>query len=119
VVLLVFLTKYSIFFNVGVSNKVVYAKSSGSFCQVVEHFNDLNISKIVLPSGLFKLVNSYNFVTLGRCSDVYKRFSFYSKAGYRKFLGKKSIVRGVAKNPVDHPHGGRTKTNSPEVSPWG
>jgi large subunit ribosomal protein L2 len=28
-------------------------------------------------------------------------------------------VRGVAMNPVDHPHGGRTKTNSPEVTPWG
>jgi large subunit ribosomal protein L2 len=28
-------------------------------------------------------------------------------------------VRGVAMNPVDHPHGGRTKTNKPEVSPWG
>lgn len=27
------------------------------------------------------------------------------------------VVRGVAKNPVDHPHGGRTKTNSPEVTP--
>jgi large subunit ribosomal protein L2 len=28
-------------------------------------------------------------------------------------------VRGVAMNPIDHPHGGRTKTNKPEVSPWG
>jgi len=33
--------------------------------------------------------------------------------------GRKSMVRGVAMNPVDHPHGGRTKTNSPEVSIWG
>jgi large subunit ribosomal protein L2 len=36
-----------------------------------------------------------------------------------KFKGKKPKNRGVARNPVDHPHGGRTKTNSPEVSPWG
>jgi large subunit ribosomal protein L2 len=28
-------------------------------------------------------------------------------------------VRGVAMNPVDHPHGGRTKSSSPEISPWG
>jgi len=34
-----------------------------------------------------------------------------------KNRGLKSKVRGVAMNPVDHPHGGRTKTNKPEVSP--
>ena len=33
--------------------------------------------------------------------------------------GFKPKVRGVARNPVDHPHGGRTKTNQPEVSIWG
>lgn len=34
-------------------------------------------------------------------------------------LKKKIIVRGVAKNPVDHPNGGRTKVKQPERSPWG
>lgn len=32
---------------------------------------------------------------------------------------KKITVRGVAKNPVDHPNGGRTKAKQPELSPWG
>jgi len=41
------------------------------------------------------------------------------KAGINFILGKKPKVRGVARNPVDHPHGGRTKTNQPEVSIWG
>jgi large subunit ribosomal protein L2 len=41
---------------------------------------------------------------------------FLSKAGTLKSFGKKSKVRGVAMNPVDHPHGGRTKTNQPEKS---
>ena len=37
------------------------------------------------------------------------------------YIGRKTkpVVRGVAMNPVDHPHGGRTKTNQPEVSKWG
>ena len=43
----------------------------------------------------------------------------YGKAGYLKFKSKKPKNRGVARNPVDHPHGGNTKTNSPETSPWG
>ena len=34
-------------------------------------------------------------------------------------LSKKIMVRGVAKNPVDHPNGGRTKAKQPEKSPWG
>ena len=34
-------------------------------------------------------------------------------------MGFRPNVRGVAMNPVDNPHGGRTKTNSPELTPWG
>jgi len=41
------------------------------------------------------------------------------KAGINMNRGYRPTVRGVAKNPVDHPHGGRTKTNSPERTPWG
>jgi large subunit ribosomal protein L2 len=41
------------------------------------------------------------------------------KAGYNQIVGFKSIVRGVAMNPVDHPNGGRTKSFSGEKSPWG
>ncbi|MCB1713346.1 MAG: hypothetical protein KDH96_13040 [Candidatus Riesia sp.] len=42
---------------------------------------------------------------------------FLTKAGANVDFGFKSKVRGVAMNPVDHPHGGRTKTNNPEKSP--
>ena len=47
------------------------------------------------------------------------KFSYFGKAGVNILKGKKPKVRGVARNPVDHPHGGRTKTNQPEVSIWG
>jgi large subunit ribosomal protein L2 len=41
------------------------------------------------------------------------------KAGYWRSFGLKSIVRGVAMNPVDHPHGGRTKAVKYPRTPWG
>lgn len=56
------------------------------------------------------------FATIGRNANIYKKYNVIGKAGYNRLLGYSSIVRGVAMNPVDHPHGGRTKTNKPEVS---
>jgi large subunit ribosomal protein L2 len=41
------------------------------------------------------------------------------KAGLNRNVNLRPRVRGVAMNAVDHPHGGRSKTNSPEVTPWG
>ena len=119
VVLLKFLKKYSFFFNFNINNKIKFAKSSGTFCQVISILSDENLAKILLPSGIIKIVSLYSFVTTGRCSNIFNLNVVYGKAGYLKFKGKKPKNRGVARNPVDHPHGGRTKTNSPEVSPWG
>jgi large subunit ribosomal protein L2 len=115
--LLKFLKKYSLFFNFSTKTKVIYAKSSGTFCQVVNIFLETNLCKILLPSGKKKLVPLYSFVTIGRCANIFNSSVIFGKAGYLKFKGKKPKNRGVARNPVDHPHGGRTKSNSPEVSP--
>jgi len=56
---------------------------------------------------------------MGRNINLLKKFSRSSKAGDSFLRGFKSKVRGVAMNPVDHPNGGRTKTNQPEKSVWG
>jgi large subunit ribosomal protein L2 len=48
----------------------------------------------------------------------HKKF-FNGKAGYWKIYGKKPLVRGVAMNPVDHPHGGRGKSIKYPRTPWG
>lgn len=118
-VLLRFLKKYSLFFNFNIKNKIMYARSSGTFCQVINILLETNLCKILLPSGSKKIVQLDSFVTIGRCSNIFNLNVVYGKAGYLKFRGKKPKNRGVARNPVDHPHGGRTKSNSPEVSPWG
>ena len=51
----------------------------------------------------------YSLGSIGPVSLSEKKHVRNTKAGFYKNLGKKSIVRGVAMNPVDHPHGGRTK----------
>lgn len=119
VVFLKYVKKYSIFFNLFFSNKCTYARSPGTFCQLKESNNSLNIGTVVLPSGTIKIISLFSLIKLGRCANIFNKKLVYGKAGYLSFRGKKPKNRGVARNPVDHPHGGRTKSNSPEVSPWG
>jgi len=60
--------------------------------------------------------------TIGRISNIHKRLHKFTKAGQSRRAGKRPAVRGVAKNPVDHPHGGgkgkKSKNSVPEA-PWG
>lgn len=109
-----------IFFDLGLFNKnSVYIKSPGTFSQVLSINKELNLILIKLPSGKKKYVGINYLCTLGRNNNIFHKFLVVGKAGLKRNLGKNVIVRGVAMNPVDHPHGGRTKTNKPEVSPWG
>jgi large subunit ribosomal protein L2 len=85
----------------------------------LENLQDFNIIKVSLPSKTTKFVSGWGFAFLGKNSNIDVRFNCPGKAGTRTVTGKKPKVRGVARNPVDHPHGGRTKTNQPEVSIWG
>jgi len=118
-VILKYLSKYTIFSNVFINNIKKYASANGSFCQILDSFLDFNLVKISLPSKQTKLLSGWNFVILGKNSQNDFKYNRLGKAGVNYILGKKPKVRGVARNPVDHPHGGRTKTNQPEVSIWG
>ena len=118
-VLLKFLTKFTVFSNIFLKNIKKYSLSNGTFCQLLDFFYDYNLCKISLPSKKVKIVSGWNFVFLGKNSQSDFKYKRLCKAGINLYLGKKSKVRGVARNPVDHPHGGRTKTNQPEVSIWG
>jgi large subunit ribosomal protein L2 len=64
---------------------------------------------IKLPSGVKKIFSTFATGSLGNVSLAETKKCKVNKAGFYKNLGKKSIVRGIAKNPIDHPHGGRTK----------
>lgn len=75
--------------------------------------------KIVLPSKKIIFVSTWSLCFFGVNTSKDKKFFMPGKAGISNLLGIKPSVRGVAKNPVDHPNGGRTKSCSPERSPWG
>lgn len=120
-ILLKYIDYTFLFFNIEVikGEGGKYARAGGTFCYVVAFNLDKDIIKVSLPSGSFKYLSQYCLVTLGKASNTLNNKQFFVKAGYYRKLGFRPVVRGVAMNPVDHPHGGRTKTNSPELTPWG
>jgi large subunit ribosomal protein L2 len=74
-----------------------------------------------LPSGELRLVQSTCRATIGQIGNFDHANVSIGKAGRSRWLGRRSSVRGVAMNPVDHPHGGgegKSKGNHPQ-SPWG
>ena len=79
---------------------------------------------IRLPSGVTKQLDMRCCATVGAVSNTSNGTTATkkTKAGQNRWLGRRPVVRGVAMNPVDHPHGGgegRTKGGRPSVSPWG
>lgn len=113
------LKKGSIISNIFINDRSKLVTSNGTFAQILLNNNDLQIVIILLPTKKKIAISYKTIVNAGRNANIYKKFIIYGKAGELRKLGKNIKVRGVAMNPVDHPHGGRTKTNSPEVSPWG
>jgi len=74
-----------------------------------------------LPSGEQRMVQAQCRATIGQVGNLDHENISIGKAGRSRWLGKRSHVRGVAMNPVDHPHGGgegKSKGNHPQ-SPWG
>lgn len=108
--------------NIGLANNSsIYIKSAGVSGIILGSF--LNKYTIVkLPSGKLKLF-SFNFKCAeGQISNENFYFKKLKKAGNSRWLNKRPIVRGVAMNPVDHPHGGgggKTSGGRHSVSPWG
>jgi large subunit ribosomal protein L2 len=97
-----------------------FARSAGSSVQLVGKENELAILK--MPSGELRTVCLDSWATIGVLSNADFRNMVWGKAGRRRYLGIRPTVRGMAMNPVDHPHGGgegRSKSGSHPVSPWG
>lgn len=99
-------------------NKFIIS-SNGTFATLIPYFYEISFSKILLPSWNIIILKKKNKCIMGRNNNIFFKFTNFGKAGFLNKFHKKLSVRGVAKNPVDHPHGGRTKTNKPEVSMWG
>jgi hypothetical protein len=88
---------------------VQYVKSPGSKAFINKIDVKLNLTLVKLPSGVHKVFSAYSVGSIGSSPLTQKNLRTQSQAGFFKKVGKKSLSRGVAKNPVDHPHGGRNK----------
>ncbi|MFZ4761605.1 MAG: 50S ribosomal protein L2 [Alphaproteobacteria bacterium] len=96
------------------------ARSAGTYVQLVGR--DSGVAQIKLNSGELRLVSSECMATIGAVSNPDQVNVSIGKAGRNRWKGWRPHVRGVAMNPVDHPHGGgegRTSGGRNPVTPWG
>lgn len=98
-------------------NKTKYIKAAGTLGQIIQ--KDTKKAVIKLPSNK-KIEIPVNWTaTIGSISNEIYTNTVVGKAGRNRNNGRRPIVRGIAMNPVDHPHGGRTNGGRPSVTPWG
>jgi hypothetical protein len=96
-----------------------FSRSAGCSAIVSSFIKSSGIVVLILPSGKFCFLANTCVGSSGRVSNRAYYLKKLYKAGQSCWLGRRPIVRGVAINPVDHPHGGRTNGGRPSVSPWG
>jgi len=97
-----------------------FARSAGTSVQLMAKEGDFAILK--MPSSEIRKISLNCWATIGVLSNADHRNVILGKAGRSRHLGVRPTVRGMAMNPVDHPHGGgegRSKSGSHPVTPWG
>ena len=97
------------------------ARAAGTYAQIVA--KEGRFVTLKLPSSEVRLIHKECYATIGQVGNIDHNNIHIGKAGRNRWLGKKPHVRGIAKNPIDHPHGGG-EGRSPigrnhPVTPWG
>jgi len=96
------------------------ARAAGAYAQLVG--KDAGYALLRLQSGEQRMVRAECMATIGAVSNPDNQNTNLGKAGRNRWKGRRPVVRGVAMNPVDHPHGGgegRTSGGRHPVTPWG
>jgi ribosomal protein L2, bacterial/organellar len=97
------------------------ARSAGAAAQLMA--KEGNYATLRLPSGEFRMVHLECRATVGQVGNVEHENIVIGKAGRARYLGRRPHTRGVAMNPVDHPHGGgegKAPVGMPSpMTPWG
>lgn len=114
-----FLQPLQIFSQLQIFKFGAAAVSGGAYGGVISVDREGGVAVVYLTSKKRRVISVDTMCVIGRVGGEQHFLTVYGKAGSRVIRGIRPSVRGVAMNPVDHPHGGRTKTNSPELSPWG
>jgi len=107
--------------SLSVSGIGILCRARGSFAKILQKDIRNKYIRLRLPSGEERLVHKYCKATLGTVSNMQKSIK-KKNAGWARRTGNRPSVRGVAMNPVDHPHGGgegRTSGGRCSVTPWG
>jgi large subunit ribosomal protein L2 len=96
-----------------------FVRAAGSFAQLMAKEGSYGL--IRLPSGELRRIHLECKASVGQVGNLDHANVSLGKAGTARWLGRRPVTRGVAMNPVDHPHGGgegRSKGNHPQT-PWG
>ncbi len=96
------------------------ARAAGTYAQLIG--KDQGYAQLRLNSGELRMVRAECMATVGAVSNPDQQNIKMGKAGRSRWLGKRPSVRGVAMNPIDHPHGGgegKTSGGRHPVTPWG
>jgi len=107
--------------SLSVFGKGILCRARGSFAKILQKDIKNKYIRIRLPSGEERLIHHFCKATLGMISNNKKSIK-KKNAGWACRMGHRPSVRGVAMNPVDHPHGGgegRTSGGRCSVTPWG
>jgi large subunit ribosomal protein L2 len=105
----------------------IFARAAGTYAILLQKNIKTKYALIQLKSKETRLILQQCKATLGRVSNrqfnnkQYRNYKnqFFKKAGRSRWKGIRPTVRGVAKNPIDHPHGGATSGGRPSCTPWG
>ena len=93
------------------------ARAAGTFVQLVGR--DQGTALLRMSSGEVRMVQAECMASIGAVSNPDNQNTVLGKAGRARWKGRRPVVRGIAMNPVDHPHGGRTNGGMHWVTPWG
>ena len=99
-----------------------YLRSAGTFGKLQQKNSKLGLARIKMPSKKNIFVSLNCLATIGIVSNISHKNKNMAKAGRNRWLNIRPTVRGVAMNPVDHPHGGgegKTSGGRHSVTPWG
>lgn len=99
--------------------KYKYALSSGTYATKLQTPKREKKIRIQLPSEIVYYVPTDCLCIVGRAYQQWTNKYNLGKAGVLFKNGRGPLVRGIAMNPVDHPHGGKANSSKPERSPWG
>jgi large subunit ribosomal protein L2 len=95
-------------------------RSAGSSAQLMA--KEGAYAQVRMPSGEVRKIQIVCRATIGQLGNLDHENEVIGKAGRQRHLGKRPSVRGIAMNPVDHPHGGgeaRSTSGRPPTTPWG